>query len=217
VGGSGGAGPGVTTADFADDARAAVAYLRARPEVAPGRIGLVGHSEGGVVAPMVAAADPGIRAVALLAAPSRSGREVSMYQNRGLIDAIPELTSAQRDSIMATLPARLDSLAAANPWYGHYMGYDPLPTARRVRAPVLVLQGATDRQVSADQAPELAAAIRAGGNRDVSLRVLPEVNHLFLRDPDGTANVQRYAGLPSKDVPPEVLGALADWLAAKLR
>ncbi len=214
---SGGNAAEANSADLADDTRAAVAYLRGRREVAPDRIGLVGHSEGGVIAPMVASADSRIRAVALLAGPSRIGRDVLLYQNRQAVDAMPGFTPVQRDSIMATLPARLDSLAAANRWYGFYLGYDPLPTARRLRSPVLVLQGATDRQVTADQAPELAAAIRAGGNRDVTLRVVPGVNHLFLRDPEGTADVQRYAGLPSKQVPPEVLGALADWLAAKLR
>jgi hypothetical protein len=214
---SGGNAAEANSADLADDARAAVAYLRGRREVAPGRIGLVGHSEGGVIAPMVASADSRIRAVALLAGPSRAGRDVLLYQNRQAVDAMPGLTAVQRDSIMAGVPAQLDALAAANPWYGYYMGYDPLPTARLVRAPVLVLQGATDRQVTADQAPELAAAIRAGGNRDVTLRVFPSVNHLFVRDPEGTADVQRYAALPSKQVAPEVLGALADWLAAKLR
>jgi dienelactone hydrolase len=217
VGGSGGAGPGVTTADFADDARAAVAYLRARPEVAPGRIGLAGHSEGGVVAPMVAAADPRIRGVALLAAPSRPGRELSMYQNRALVDAIPGLTAAQRDSIMAGVPAQLDALEAASPWLRYWFAYDPRPTLRRVRAPVLVLQGATDRQVPEAQARELAGTARAAGNRDVTLRVFAGLNHLFVPDPEGTADVQRYAALPSKQVQPEVLGALADWLAAKLR
>lgn len=217
VGGSGGVEPGVTTADFADDVRAAVAYLRSRPEIAPGRIGLVGHSEGGVIAPMVAAADPRIRGVALLAAPSRPGRELSMYQNRALVDAVPELTAAQRDSIMAGVPAQLDALAAANPWLRWWFAHDPRPTLRRVRAAMLVLQGATDRQVPEAQARELAEVARAAGNRDVTLRVFAGLNHLFVPDPEGTANVQRYAALPSKQVAPEVLGALADWLTAKLR
>jgi dipeptidyl aminopeptidase/acylaminoacyl peptidase len=217
VGGSGGARADVTSADLAGDVRAAVAYLRGRREIAPGRIGLVGHSEGGMTAPMVASADPRIRAVALLAGPARVGRDVLLHQNRRAVDAMSGLTAAQRDSVMATVPAALDSLGAANRWYGFYLGYDPLPAARRLRAPVLVLHGANDRQVTADQAPELAAAVRAGGNRDVTLRVFPGLNHLFLPDPEGTADLERYAGSPSGDLPPEVLGALADWLAAKLR
>ncbi|MFN2371301.1 MAG: alpha/beta hydrolase family protein, partial [Candidatus Krumholzibacteriia bacterium] len=47
-----------TTADFADDALAGVRFLRSRPEIAPGRIGLIGHSEGGIVAPLAATRAP---------------------------------------------------------------------------------------------------------------------------------------------------------------
>ncbi len=55
-----------TTADFADDTRAQVAWLRARPEIDKRRVGLVGHSEGGIVAPMVAAQDKDVAFIVLL-------------------------------------------------------------------------------------------------------------------------------------------------------
>lgn len=217
TGASGGDPSRATSADFADDVRAAVAYLRGRREVAPERIAVAGHSEGGIIAPMVAASDPRIRAVVLMAGEASTGRAINLYQNRQAVDAAPGLTPAQRDSVMATVPAKVDSLAAQLPWLRFFLDYDPLPTARRVRVPTLILQGATDRQVPAEQAEQLAAAIRAGGNRDVTVRIFPELNHLFLRDPVGTADVQHYAALPSRQVPAEVLGTLADWLAAKLR
>jgi hypothetical protein len=213
---SGGKAEGSTSADFADDVRAAVAYLRGRGEIAPDRIALAGHSEGGIIAPMVAASDPRIRAVVLMAAQSWTGRRVSDYQLRQAWRAagVPE---ARMDSLARANDRARDSVAAQNPWVRFFLDHDPLPTVRRVKAPVLILQGATDRQVTAEQAPELAAALRAGGNRDVTVRVLPDVNHLFLRDPVGTADPARYAALPSKEMVPEALGALADWLAAKLR
>jgi dipeptidyl aminopeptidase/acylaminoacyl peptidase len=97
------------------------------------------------------------------------------------------------------------------------MDYDPLPTARRLRVPVLILQGATDRQVPAEQADELAAATRSGGDREVTVRVFPDVNHLFLHDPAGTAGIATYAALPSKSVPADVLTTLGDWLATRLK
>jgi dipeptidyl aminopeptidase/acylaminoacyl peptidase len=81
---------------------------------------------------------------------------------------------------------------------------------------VLILHGATDRQVTPDQAGELEGAIRAGGNRDVTGRVFPALNHLFLADAEGTADPARYARLPEKRVPAEVLGTLTDWLARHL-
>ena len=48
----------VTSADFANDIRAGIAYLRSRPEIDASRVGIVGHSEGGIIAPMVAVGRP---------------------------------------------------------------------------------------------------------------------------------------------------------------
>lgn len=59
-----------TVPDFASDVRAEVAFLRKRPDVDKKKIGLLGHSEGGIIAPMVAAADKKISFVILLAAPA---------------------------------------------------------------------------------------------------------------------------------------------------
>jgi dienelactone hydrolase len=205
-----------TSADFADDIRAGVAFLRSRPEIDPARIALAGHSEGGIIAPMVATGDARIRAVVLLAGTSRPGRAILDFQLR---DALIRggLAGAALDSAFAAGVAGRDSAAAEVPWVRWFMEHDPLPVARRLRAPVLILQGATDRQVTADQAGELQAAIRAGGNRDVTVRVFPALNHLFLADPAGTPDPAAYARLPEKRVPAEVLGTLADWLARRLR
>ena len=73
VGGSD-AGPATaTSADFADDVRAAVAWLRARSDMDPRRIGLVGHSEGAIEAPMIAATDTSLRAPRTRSRPCRAG------------------------------------------------------------------------------------------------------------------------------------------------
>lgn len=58
----------VTTADLADDLRAGIAYLKGRPEIDGGRIGLIGTSEGGVIASLVAASSPDVAYLVLLAA-----------------------------------------------------------------------------------------------------------------------------------------------------
>jgi dipeptidyl aminopeptidase/acylaminoacyl peptidase len=214
-GASGGNPRQATTRDLAGDAAAAVAYLRTRPEIDPDRIALVGHSEGGVIAPMLATADPRLRALVLVAGTSRLGRRVLDYQVRRRVDTDPAIPPARRDSAYRATWAEMDSMAEQTPWLTWFLAYDPLPTAARVRQPVLILQGATDRQVTADQAPELEAAIRGGGNRDVTLHVFPGVNHLMLLDPDGSPT--GYARLRSPRVPREILGTLADWLATRLR
>ncbi|GAB2702866.1 alpha/beta fold hydrolase [Mucilaginibacter koreensis] len=58
-----------TSADFADDAEAAVAYLKARPDMKDVAIGLMGHSEGGLIAPMIASRNKNVAFIVLLAGP----------------------------------------------------------------------------------------------------------------------------------------------------
>ena len=204
-----------TSADFADDVRSIVEWLRTRPDIDASRIALAGHSEGGMIAPMVAASDPRVRAIALLAGPAWTGRRVMMFQNREALDAAKGLTPSTRDSIWKSVPARLDTLALTNKWIGFFMAHDPLVTASHVNQPVLILQGETDHQVSPEQADSLAAIMRASGNRRVTIRKFPATNHLFLNDPSGLFT--GYATLKDSHVRREVLGALADWLVLTLR
>jgi dienelactone hydrolase len=214
--GVGGSDPGIsrpTSEDFANDIRAGVAYLRTRPEIDPARIGLVGHSEGGIIAPMVARTDTALRGIVLMAGTASPGREILRAQQHYAIDSMGHLTGARRDSALAASQLAMDSMAANVPWMKFFAGYDPSAAARRVKTPVLILQGMTDRQVPPAEADKLAAAFRAGGNRDVTVRMFPATNHLFVADPVGSF---QYAKLPSLRVRPEVLGAVADWLAAHL-
>lgn len=197
-----------TSEDFADDVLSVVNYLRLRPDVDGNRIALAGHSEGGLIAPIAAVKDPRIKAIALLAGPSIDGRKVLAYQNENGIKAAP-VTEAQRDSLRRTIPAALDSLQRVNRWMRYFLTTDPLITARKVKQPVLILQGDTDMQVTPEQADQLAAAMRAAGNRAVTLQRFPATNHLFLEDVSGSPT--GYASLTNTRVRPAVLGALVEW------
>ncbi len=205
-----------TTEDFAGDVAAQVAWLRARPDIAPGRIALIGHSEGGVIAPMVAAQDPRIAAIVLMAGTAKNGVQVLIDQAVGPIERAPGLAPERRAQLEASARRGvLADSATTSAWLRWFRAYDPLPTARRVRQPVLILQGAVDRQVSAGQADTLAAAMREAGNRDVTARVFPHLNHLFLVSPtDGSPS--EYPALKDTQIGRDVLDTLADWLARRL-
>jgi uncharacterized protein len=97
VGGSGGDFATSTSRDFAEDAAAAVAYLRTRPEVDPEAVGLVGHSEGGMIAPMVALEWGGVDFVVLLAGPAIPGSELLRMQGA----AIARAMGADEDEVEA--------------------------------------------------------------------------------------------------------------------
>lgn len=201
-----------TTADFADDIRAAVAYLRGRADIDPARIALVGHSEGGTIAPMVAAEDSGLAGVVLMAGTAYTGQQIIDYQMENGVAAL-ELTPAAADSALREARRSFAESAARTPWMRFFLDYDPLPTARRVRVPALILNGARDQQVRPEEAELLAAAMREGGNSDVTLHILPDQNHLFLDDPDG--HPARYDRLTDPRVNRHTLGLVADWLAQR--
>jgi uncharacterized protein len=71
-----------TTADFASDAEAGVAFLNTRPEVDVHKIGLVGHSEGAVVAPMAAVADHNVAFIVMMAGSGVPGDQIIVEQGR---------------------------------------------------------------------------------------------------------------------------------------
>jgi pimeloyl-ACP methyl ester carboxylesterase len=70
-----------TSEDFANDAEAAIAFLKARKEIDPQRIGLIGHSEGGIIAPMLAARSTDVHWIVLLAGPGLKGEDVLLNQS----------------------------------------------------------------------------------------------------------------------------------------
>jgi pimeloyl-ACP methyl ester carboxylesterase len=71
-----------TIEDFANDARAVVNYLKQQEEIDPDRIGLLGHSEGGLVSAMLAAGNRDIAFAVLMAAPGTTGMEIVLDQNQ---------------------------------------------------------------------------------------------------------------------------------------
>jgi pimeloyl-ACP methyl ester carboxylesterase len=217
VGASGGASSraNATSADFADDVASAVAYLRTRADIDGTRIALAGHSEGGFIAPMVAAKDPAVRAIALLAGPAYNGRRILEFQNENGIKAATQLTDTQRDSLRRIVPKGLDSLAAANAWMGFFMRTEPSAALRRVKQPTLVLQGDTDQQVTPEQADSIVTILKGSGNTRVTMRHFPATNHLFLIDPSGAP--AGYTALKDTHVRREVLGTLADWMVRVMK
>lgn len=239
IGGSSGTSDGATVQVRAADARAALAYLRRRSDVAPDRLGVVGISEGALAAMLVAAPEdaaatgtsssvvtgepsssevaykPLVHAAVLVSSPGRPGRELSAYQNRVGAERFRGLRDSALAAALAAARAEDDSVLRVG--RGHeaaLLAFDPEAAARFVRVPVLVVHGATDLQVPVEDAARLATALRAGGNADVTVRVFPGVDHVLLADPSG--DWRRYIAVPSLIAPAAVRGTIADWLVQQL-
>ena len=215
-----------TTFDFADDVRAQVAYLRTRREIDPARIAIVGHSEGGVIAPMVAASDPKIAAIVLMAGTGKRGDEVLLYQMNRPLELNPVISDEQKTKERAANQQILRTVIEGGDtsklpplfrfkWTKTFLTYDPLPTIRKVKQPILILQGGLDRQVTPDQADILAKAALEAGNKDVTVRMFPTLNHLFL--PATTGDADEYDSLETHVLGNDFLSALSDWLLFKLQ
>ncbi len=212
-------GVGASTGDFAsgtelteaEDTKAAVAFLRARKDIDGGRIALVGHSEGARVAMLVAAQDPTLAGLVLMAG-AADPRAAVRAQALWSLEHAPEAEQLSRDSVLARVDRQMDSLAVAGK--REVFRWDAAALARKTTAPVAIFQGATDRQVPAAQAEALADVFREAGNADVTVRVFPGVNHLFV--PDETGDFLRYGELRSGRVDPRVPRAVGDWVTARL-
>lgn len=256
VGGSTGSTMDSTSADFAQDALAGVRFLKAHAKIAPAKIGLLGHSEGGVIAPLAASQSPDVAFIVLLAgtgvpAPelllkqseliSRAAgiSEESIRQEAEAMKRMFEILRSEKDP--AAREAKLreaakSTIAAAaeqdikdaggpeayvegmikgvnTPWFIYFLDYDPRPALRKVTVPVLALNGALDLQVPVDMnLPVIEKILKESGNKDVTAKSLPGLNHLFQHAKTGSPT--EYAQI-DETMSPEVLAMISGWISER--
>jgi uncharacterized protein len=252
VGQSKGTPLNATSGDFAGDAGAAFLYLRTRKEIDPESVGLAGHSEGGLIAPIVAASDQRIAFIISLAGTGVTGEQILHKQNHdiSMVSGADEKQVMKGISINKKLFAILrkepdndkaaDRITAAykkilikekvspgdidkdikqlnsslNPvsynWFRYFISTDPKVFWKKVRCPVLALNGEKDLQVAADiNLPAIEKALKTGGNNKVKAVKLPELNHLFQHCQTG---LPAEYGEIEETFSPEVLKIMSDWI-----
>jgi len=240
-----------TTADFATDTESAVEYLKSRKEINPNKIGLMGHSEGGIIAPMIAARSKDIGFIVMLAGTGLRGYEIILTQveelykvagvpanqisetlriNKAIYDLIIEskedvskqeitdLLTSMEDDITQIIPAGISfdnyiqQLAAqmSSPWMQYFLRYDPAPALELVKCPVLAVNGSKDLQViSKENLSFIGKSLEKGGNKRITIKEYPGLNHLFQECTTGLPN--EYA-IIEQTFSPEVLQDLTDWI-----
>jgi dipeptidyl aminopeptidase/acylaminoacyl peptidase len=217
----------VPGSERADDTRAGLRYLASRPDIDPRRLGLLGLSEGANLALLLASTDPSIKAIVTGAASATPGWDVYVSQQWHLArnDIFTErererlAAGAEVETIVAERTRRFGREVARGkwgPWWRQFLRVDPSVYARSVSCPALILHGDRDSNVPVSHAEKLAAAMRAGGNEDVTVEILAGHNHLLLEDPDGF--FRRYGELLShtNQISDEILALIADWLVRRL-
>ncbi len=238
TGKSGGVFATTTYADKVADALAAVAWLKTRKEADPARLGLIGHSEGGTIAPMAAAESKDVAFVVMLAGIGVPGAQVLKQQGIDVtraaggteaqvqfqVDMQQKLfdiwhnaasTEAAEKLTRELLGPAADGQIAAmkSRTFQDLLQLDPAPTLRKLRCSVLALNGSKDKQVAARQnLPAIAAALAESGSSDWSVVELPGLNHLFQTADKGS--LDEYAKI-EETIAPIALKTLGDWLASR--
>jgi len=214
VGQSGGDWRTATFDDLAADAAAAVDALGKNSSIDPARIGLHGHSQGGTLAPLVVAKLRSVAFVIASAAAGLPVDQVEVYslENSVNVDALSAEDAALARRYIATLVGvayrgeprqQLSSLweqvrgkawafpppAEDSPyWYFSrtFNTYAPITYWRRVKAPVLLLYGESDKRVPPRaSAARIAQAALEGAGNSVSVHIFPDADHTFRVRPPG--------------------------------
>ena len=202
-----------TSEDFAGDALAAWQALRARPGIDPRRVGLLGHSEGALIAPMLAARTPEVAFVVMLAGPGVTGEQILLRQSADIMkasgapDAAIAANTGVQEQVFTVLREETDAARIAE-----RLGAITLPGSKEATA-ALVKQAsaALVKQASSpwfrffvryDPAPALekvtCPVLAIGGERDLQVSVdqnLPVIEAALKRGGNKDCTVFRLPGL----------------------
>jgi pimeloyl-ACP methyl ester carboxylesterase len=245
-----------TSYDFSKDAEAGVKYLQTRKEINKKKIGLIGHSEGGIIAPMVAARNKDIAFIVLLAGTGVRGEQILILQqdliaeasgvgeadrkknqsiNEGMYHLILQSTGTKQlktdltdylKQVVKDLPAaeketyndtfiKVSVERLTGPWMQYFIKYDPAPALKKVKCPVLALNGEKDLQVPAkENLDAIWAALTKGGNKRVTTKAFPGLNHLFQECNTGLPT--EYATI-EQTISPAVLEEIGTWVKTQTK
>ncbi len=247
-----------TSADFSTDVESAIAYLKTRKEINKKKIGLIGHSEGGLIAPMVASKSTDVSFIVLLAGTGIRGDQLLLLQqasmaramgtseaeiqksiriNRKLFEIVAQskddvslktdltnkITKTLQNDSNAKVPngmtqadfISLQVKQISSPWMRYFIKYDPASTLKKIKCPVLAINGEKDLQVPAkENLSAIKNALEKGGNKHFKVKEFPNLNHLFQ---------ECTTGLPSayntieQTFSPTALNEITSWIKMQTR
>ncbi len=188
-----------TTEDFMRDAAAGMAFLRSLKVF--GRVGCLGHSEGGAIAFMLGARKKADFIVSL-AAPGVKGDTLLAAQVNHI------LARSGMSPGMTAEKYRQQETVRQSPWMRWFADYDPSDDIRQTRCPVFALNGDNDCQVIASLNLDAIRQLLPASKRNL-VRLYPALNHLFQHSTTGLPTEYRQI---EETISPEVLRDIADWI-----
>lgn len=229
-----------TIADFTRDAEAAFAFLASRPEIDPQRVGLIGHSEGGIIAPLVVQEGAQPAWVVTIAGPAVKGGDILVEQVRRMAEAsglpaeVVAANTAVQAELMAVVERHADDGAAARRDALASLQKQGMPEAQAEQTASQISADWFRWLVAHDPASSLAALdvplLALYGGKDVQVPadqnapvlsrlkpdaevvVLPTLNHLM--QPATTGLPDEYEAIETT-IAPEALATVVNWVAAR--
>lgn len=191
-----------TTADFAADAAAGIFFLR---EWGFNKVGVMGHSEGGTIA-FLLAGDPewaGIRPdfIVSLAGMAERGDSTLVHQAHRQF----ELAGVPKAAVGLMVKSTVKKMKKSKPWGPYFLNLDPTPAITAIECPVLALNGEKDTQVIPEYNLELIRQLLPAAD----IRLYPDLNHLFQHCDTGLGT--EYATI-EETFAPEVLSDIIAWI-----
>ena len=240
--------------EFQQDAVVAFEFLKQHSKINPNQVGLIGHSEGGMITEQMAAERTDVAFAILMGAPGvRCDRlralqamqeskaydvddkvfraaqkimskalpmletETDLQKARTklyaiLVEGYEKLDEKEQAQLKEVMEGNNETVVARSvtPWTKQFLLWDPVPYLKKIQCPVLALNGDKDIAVVYPQNFEpMEKALQEGGNKDHTLKMFPNINHLFQRC---------VTGAPTEKVPyqpafaQDVLPFMGDWL-----
>lgn len=211
--------------EYIDDARAAVALLAQRPEINPTAIFLAGHSEGGYLAPRIASGDSQIAGIIILEGNTRPIEQLVIEQlqyqaglggpgagqlQKMIAEAQQQAKIIDDRNLKPGTSVQLLSASVPASYFLDLRSYDPAATAAQLKAPILVVQGGRDYQVTEKDFANWQKAL--AGHSNATLKTYPALNHLLIAG-SGPSAPAEYSK-PGQHVAAEVINDLAAWIHA---
>ena len=188
-----------TTEDFMRDAAAGLDYLRSRK--AFGKVGLLGHSEGGTIAFMLGARGK-VDFIVSLAGPAVKGDTLLAAQSNRILKLSGQPAS------MTVGKYRQIAAMQQSPWIQWFIDYDPSEDIRKTACPVFALNGNCDCQVVSTLNLEAFRRLLPSSKKN-SIKEYPALNHLFQHC---TTGLPTEYGKIEETISPEVLQDIAQWI-----
>ena len=225
VGASGGDFLSSGFADNIDDARAAISALRSQAETAGIPMVVIGHSEGAMIATVLAGESANqLAGAVLLSAPAGTGEEVMLWQADRIAPTLPKPVRfimrmfrtdplrqqgklLERLKLTSTDVVRIQGARINAKWFRELLDFDAEQHLALISAPVLAITGTKDLQVDPDDLEVISSTVLG----PVTVDLVPDLTHILRRD-NAPPTLGAYRRLCRQPVDHVVLQEISDWI-----